>query len=86
MQDTPPENPEIGILEYWQTAARNYPHLGKAALNLLCVCIGSIDAERSFSKLLSVQELYRCSMSEETLRMQMTLYFNQDLEGHFAHF
>ena len=73
MLDTPPENPEIEILEYWKTAARNYPHLSKAALSLLCVCIGSVDAERSFSKLRTVQELHRCSMSEETLRMQMTL-------------
>ena len=38
------------------------------------------------AKLRSVQDFHRCSMSEETLRMQMTLYFNQDLEGHFAHF
>ena len=67
LQATHPGNPEISILEYWKAAIRKYPHLCKAALNFLYVCIGSVDGERSFSKLRTVQELDQCSMSEETL-------------------
>ena len=66
--------------------ARNYPNLSDVVLQLLCLPNGSADVERSFSKLRKLQDPTRSSMSENTLRMQMTLYVNQDLEGHFIGF
>ena len=81
-----PSNPEVGILEYWKGASVLYPTLAKAALQLLCISTGSVDAERSFSKMRNVQHLSCSSMDPKTLRMQMTLYFNQDLEGCFSHY
>lgn len=81
-----PDNPEIEILTYWKSMARNYPNLADVALQLLCLPNGSADVERSFSKLRKLQDPTRSSMSENTLRMQMTLYVNQDLEGHFVGF
>ena len=83
LQEPAPENPEIGILDYWQAAAINYPKLSHVALELLCLPNGSVDAERSFSKLRKLQDSTRASMSEKTLSMEMTLYVNQDIEEHF---
>ena len=81
-----PDDPEIEILTYWKSMARNYPNLSDVVLQLLCLPNGSADVERSFSKLRKLQDPTRSSMSENTLRMQMTLYVNQDLEEHFIGF
>ena len=68
------------------STAQNYPNLADVALQLLCLPNGSTDVERSFSKLRKLQDPTRSSMSEKTLRMQMTLYVIQDLEGHLVGF
>lgn len=81
-----PDNPEITIIQYWHSAAQAYPHLSQAALHLLCISTGSVDVERSFSKLKKIQHPTRSSMSADTLRMQMTLYFNQDIQKHFENY
>ena len=81
-----PDNPEIEILTYWKNMARNYPNLADVALQLLCLPSGSADVECSFSKLRKLQDPTRSSMSENTFRMQMILYVNQDIEGHFVGF
>ena len=81
-----PGNPEIKILKFWKSTAQIYPNLADVPLQLLCLPNGSTDVERSFSKLRKLQNPTRSSMSEKTLRMQMTLYVNQDLEGHFVGF
>lgn len=64
----------------------NYPVLAQAALQLIEHKYRSVDAERSFSKLRNVQHPNHTSMDPNTLRMQMTLHFNQDYEGHFANY
>ena len=38
------------------------------------------------SKLRKLQHPTRSSMSAEVLRMNMTLYFNQDIQGHFCNY
>ena len=60
-----------------------YPKLSDAALQLLSLPNGSAKVERSFSKLRKLQDPTRASMTKHTLRMQMTLYVNQDLEEKF---
>ena len=40
--------------DVWEKASALYPTLAKAALQLLCISIGSVDAERSFSKMRNV--------------------------------
>ena len=44
-----PENPELKALEYWQ-----------AALQLLCISTGSVNAKRSFSKIRKLQHNLLC--------------------------
>lgn len=68
-----PSNPEVGILEYWKSASVLYPNLAKAALQLPCISYGSVDAERSFSKMRNVQHPTRTSMNLQTLCLQMTV-------------
>lgn len=81
-----PENPELTAIEFWRNAVQVFPQLSQAALDLLCISTGSVDVERSFSKLRKVQHPTRSSMSPETLRMVMTMYFNQDIQEHFKNY
>lgn len=78
-----PDNPEIDILDFWKAAIPRFPNLAPSVLQLLSIPNGSCEVERSFSKLRNLQHPSRSLMSLETLRMQMTLYFNQDIDNHF---
>ena len=64
-------NPEITTIKYWRGAVQLYPQLSQAALQLLSISTGSVDVERSFSKLRKIQHPTRSSVSAETLRMQI---------------
>lgn len=81
-----PGNPDLTALEYWCNVKQLYPHLSQAALELLCISTESVDVERSSSKLRKLQHPTRSSMSEETQRMLMTLYYNQDIQEHFYNY
>ena len=84
--ESEPGNPELTALEYWCNVKQSYPHLSQAALELLCISTESVDVERSFSKLRKLQHPTRSSMSEDTLCMLMTLYYNQDIQEHFCNY
>ena len=77
-----PDNPDLTAMQYWNNVQQLYPQLSQAALELLSISTESMDVERSFSKLRKLQILARSSVSAEVLRMNMTLYFNQDIQGH----
>ena len=81
-----PGNPSITTIEYWHSVQQIYPLLSQPALELLCISTESVDVERSFSKLRKLQHPTRSSMSQETLRMNMTLFFNQDIQNHFCNY
>ena len=51
LMDIIPDNTNIKILNYWIGCTRDYPLLSQIAISYLCMACGSIDAERSFSKL-----------------------------------
>ncbi len=78
-----PDNTNIKALNYWIGCARDYPLLSQNAISYLYMACESIDAERSFSKLRDIQDEKRTRMSEESLKMQMLLYFNGDIEDIF---
>ena len=84
---SPYNNPYVRILEYWKDISVLYPILANATLQLLCISIGSVDAEHSFNKVWTLQHSNHSSMNPcKTLCMQMTLYFNQDLKGQISHY
>ena len=46
---------ELKVLEYWHSVEQCYPKLAQAALQLLCISTGSVDAEHSVSKMRKLQ-------------------------------
>ena len=80
LSDLIPDNSELEVLKYWSSVEHKYPKLSKIAITLLCIPCGSCDAERSFSKLRDLNTTKRNRMNSETLKMQMIMYFNGDIE------
>ena len=80
LTDPIPDNWQIEILKFWSINKQEYPNLSEIAITYLCITCGSCDAERSFSKMRDLNTIKRNSMKSETLRMQMLLYFNGDIE------
>uniref|UniRef100_A0A1X7V8L2 HAT C-terminal dimerisation domain-containing protein n=1 Tax=Amphimedon queenslandica TaxID=400682 RepID=A0A1X7V8L2_AMPQE len=60
-----------------------YPNLYDAAVQLLSISTGSCDVERSFSLMRNVQQPNQSCMSEKTLCMELTIYYNKDLDQSF---
>ena len=71
LADPIPDNSEIEILKLWSINKQEYPNL--------CSPCSSCDAERSFIKMRDLNTIKRNGMKWETLRMQMLLYFNEDI-------
>ena len=66
-----PENPELCILDFWKASIPQFPNLAPSVLQILSIPNGSCEVERS---LRTLQHPSRTVMSQETLKMQMTLY------------
>ncbi len=86
LSDSIPDNLELEVLKYWSSIGYKYPKLSKIAITFLCIPFGSYDAERSFSKLRDLNIAKRNRMNSETLKMQMLLYFNGDIEERLIHY
>ena len=80
-----PENPELCILNVWKASIPRFPNLAPSVLQILSIPNSSCEVEHSLSKL-SLQPPSRTVMSQETLKMQMTLYVNQDIDNKFLTF
>ena len=78
-----PDNPELQTLDFWKAAIPRFPNLSPKVLELLSIPNGSCEVERSFSKLRNLQNPSRSLMSTDTLKMQMKLYINQDIDDYF---
>ena len=78
-----PTNPEIKIMDYWKKRKILYSNLSDAAVQLLSISTGSCDVERLFSLMRNVQQPNQSCMSEKTLCMELTLYYNKDLDQSF---
>ena len=63
------------LKEFRKSVRERVPNLAKVAGELLSVPAPSADAERSFSKLTSIQTHQRQQMSFETLKMSIFLYY-----------
>jgi hypothetical protein len=81
-----PDNFEIDALNYWINSVHKYPKLSKFATSFLCLPCVSCDAERSFSKMRDINTAKRNRMNPNTLRMQMIMYFNGDIEQRLVNF
>jgi hypothetical protein len=86
LSNAAPDNLDIETLNFWFSSQHNYPNLSKIAINFLCIPCGSCDAESSFSKLRDVNTIKRSRMSSDTLKMQMIMYFNGDIEEKLANY
>ena len=78
-----PDNPHLNIINYWLDMQLCLPTLSRIALSYLSMSCGSLDVERSFSKMRDVQTIKRNKLSNTRLNMYSVLYFNDDIEGHF---
>ena len=72
LHEPAPQNPELKILDYWNSSQVHYPYLSIAPVQLLCI---SCDVERSFSLMHNLQQPNRSLMREDTLHMEMVMYF-----------
>ena len=86
LQEPITSNLEVFILDYWKGLEILYPNLSSAVTELLSISTGSCDVERSFSMMKAVQQPNRSLMTENTLRMEMVLYFNKDLDHDFDNY
>ena len=86
LQEPIPSNLEVFILDYWKGLETLYPNLSPAVTELLSISTGSCDVECSFSMMKAVQQPNRSLMTENTLRMEMVLYFNKDLDHDFDNY
>ena len=86
LHEPAPQNPELKILDYWNSSQVHYPYLSIAAVQLLCISTTSCDVERSFSLMHNLQQPNQSSMREDTLHMEIVMYFNKDVEGHFDNY
>ena len=77
---------ELKILDCWNSSQVHYPYLSIAAVQLLCISTTSCGVEQSFSLMHNLQQSNRSSMREDTLHMEMVMYFNKDVEGHFDNY
>ena len=77
-----PDNSDLNI-NYWLDMQLCLPTLSRIALSYLSMSCGSLDVERSFSKMRDVQTIKRNKLSNTSLNMYSVLYFNGDIEGHF---
>ena len=78
-----PDNHHLNIINYWLDMQLCLPTLSRIALSYLSMSCGSLDVERSFSKMRDVQTIKRNKLSNTRLNMYSVLYFNDDIEGHF---
>lgn len=74
--ESPPENENINILQYWIDSKNQRDVLSKLAINCICLPIGSCEVERAFSALRQIQTPERNQLSESSLKAYLMLYFN----------
>ncbi len=81
-----PDNQEIDALTNWINSFHKFPKLSKIAISFLCMACGSYDAERSFSKMRDINTVKRNRINSNTLKTQMIMYFNGDIEQRLVNY